>query len=482
MTEPTAHAPLPFTQEADLVRLLYTLPESLLLATIDDRVACSDLAWLARMMNAGFFNAQVPVNAAGVTPQSAQPLYNQWASRCQAMLGVMGQARLVHPDSDATGYSSNHPLLRANFSMQEAHKDFFAGFCQTIGEQMKGWQNMPINLLSIDMLMAQTMGLAAMLDRPEVLTRLAQSFPSAVNEVFDEQALGNGMFSKVFDRQIRMEVAPLFCALQFSGPACVEALLPWFSKDTGLCITQSEENDSLWALKTLASFQSMCHRSQVASMTPLIRLMVEQSRNASDREKKELKAAFFRLLPGTDQNSRMLNAFVDAGAADLDPTASMAAAVKLNRPYVLEHFRRRIDWDAFVAAPTQCLEAFTHAINRSTTKGLSWLIAQAKDSGHGKQFLDAFVLDADGHVMNDAAKALMSTKAGAVVLPHVLELGLSADALTNDGVTLKDVADKFNWGARDVLNSFAARAQARALIDEIDSESAAKISSASVKP
>lgn len=460
--------PHPFTEEADLVRLLHTLPESLLLVTMEDRVAAGDLPWLVRMEKAGFFDAHLLMDAAGAEPKNAQMLYNHWAARCKAMLGVMGQACLSHPDPKVmAGYEKSHSCFRAQFSMPKENKDFFAGFCQTIGEQALVWQKLPIKLLPIETLMAQTMGLAAMLDRPEVLKRLAQSFPVAVNQVFDEQALGNGMFSKVCDKPIRMEVGPLFCALQFSSPDCVAALLPWSSKDAGLFIARVGEDEELETIKTLASFKSMCHRGQVESMTLLIRSMVEQTKGDAF-DQRDLKTVFRRLMPDTDPNTRMLPAFVDAGVADFDPTDSVVAAVKFNKPYVIDHFRDRIDWDSFVTMPTASSQAFINAIDKNKTKGLSSLIAQAKDSGHGKDFLNTFVLAADGSVMRAVAKPLLTSKAGVAVLPHVLDLGLSADALTNDGVTLKAFAAMHPWGAVDILNSFSARAKARAVITEIE--------------
>lgn len=484
MTQPLTRAHHPFTQDADLVRVLDSLPESLLLAAIHDRVAVNDLSWLERMVHAGFFQASQQEHTDGTDSSAnlhnSEGLYEKWQSRCKAMLGVMDQAQMRHPEPCSKSFITNDdPDLRVVFELPTTSKDFFAMFCQYLGEQALAWQVTLKYPLEIDLLMTQAMGLVAMLDRADVLASLASAFPKSVNQYLEEKHLGKGMFAAACETPVVMDVSPLFCALQFSGPDCVQVLTHLYDKNRGLYDVWKADNvENIQTIGLLRSFDHMCHRGQPEAMTPLITMLADLAREGPVYERKNLNTIFGKLMQrqsrsNEHRNARMLPAFVDAGVADFDPTKALVQGVMHNRLPVLEHFRGRIDWTAFASVSSDCMEAFTCAIEKHMTEGLSCLMAQAKDSGHGKDFLNAFVQMPGGALMHGLAKALVTQAAGVDVLARVFDLGLDPDARTADGIALTSLAENAKFGALEIIHSFKARRLARALIHEIeDSEPA----------
>lgn len=478
----TRRTPNPFTQDDDLVRVLDTLPESVLLATIRDRVAIRDLSWLGRMVTAGFFDAHSGAQGAKNAESKNQrsDALDQWSARCMTMLSVMKQAKLLCP---CVGVTAKH--MPAAHPLPDAAQDFFANFCQHLGAQAPVWIKRGKTPLAVEKLMSQAMGLAALLDRSDLLANLASAFPASVNLFFGEDVMGKGIFSKSSTTNKKMEIGPLFCALHFSSAQCVKALLPFYDRDKGLYATL--EQGTLESVDPIESFNHLIHRGSPSAMVPLLAMLSHQAVMDGKEEKSPLVEVFRNIMHRQDGkdasiNAAMLPAFVRSGAADLDPSLSLVCAVEFNRPEVVAHFDGRINWKALSERSNICMNALRTAIDKKATQALVDLMALAKASGHGSSFLNAFVLDEEGFVRVGAVRPMVSSPAGVAVLPHALELGLDPNATIKTGSTVKEFAAKYDFGGLEVLHSFMARSLARALIEGIERDESASVHRSPLNP
>lgn len=461
MTPPRNRIAEPLVHEAERFRLLDSLPEPVLLSMITDRARALDLEWLRAMQSYGLFDA---APATGMTLGALGMAEHQWSGRCQAMLGVMALATLCE-ESDPHGILPSIRLAR--FDLPASAKQHFADFCLEIGEQAKKWPLAQPFDNTVAGVMVQAMGLAAMLDRVDVLEAMADSYPQALLLKFREAEIGRKMFSAARSENEDLNVGVLFCAIEFSSPACVRSLAGRMDPALALysVLTESGGHD----ISLLESFEDMAHRCTPDVMTPLLKLEISKAKDDPDLSDrlKDIMRNIMRREQGflCSNNPHLLDAFIAAGVADITPNLSLRQAVSSGWPQMVKHFQDRIDWDHFIHEPTGTGAPVARAIANNAIAGVQALMTLAQSCGRGQSLIDGFVLS-EGKLTRDTARHLVHDEAGVFVLGSLFALGLDPDSAVGT-TTLRQMAAQSESGAIDVIHSFCARKQAMALIDEM---------------
>lgn len=469
---PTPLERTPFTQDLDRKRMLCSMSEPVLLSMISDRAQHVDLSWLVLMKEVGLFDADVIDEHA----KSEYEITEEWAMRCDAALDVMKRATLPKVNAGA-GTDASCPSA-AVFELEAPTAAFFADLCGDMSMKLDEWRENAIEVSSLAYIaLKKAMALSTMLDRADVLEEMLQAHPLDEDPFFEEEKFGNQMFRAEHKEADSMLVGPLFCALQFSSQACVKLLLT--EKALSETLYQIEFNGQTKPVSFMQSLQDLKHRCgmEIARSFLDAAFIAQEGNEAMGSELQDAMVVNMVRANGITlgKNAALMPAFLHAGIQDLDQDRSLMQAVANNWPVVIEHMKGSINWDAYWENRPQVSlsrKSPAHqAIEEGGISALQALLSIAEKTGHEKQFLNSFVLR-EGCLVTPMAELLVNKSQGLEILPHLLNIGLDPGLTHNprSRETLADIAsaDSADGYALGIINSFKARQEARALIEEIE--------------
>lgn len=469
---PTSLERTPFTQDIDRKRMLCSMSEPVLLSMISDRAQQADLQWLALMKEAGFFDADVIDEHV----KTAYEITEEWALRCDAALDVMKRATLPKENADAGTENSCPPA--AVFVLEAPTASFFADLCLDMSMKLDEWRENAIEVSSLAYVaLKKAMALSTMLDRADVLEEMLQAHPLDEDPFFEEEKFGHQLFRAEHKEADSMLVGPLFCALQFSSKACVKLLLT--EKALSEPLYQIEFKDQLNPVSFMQSLKDLKHRCGVEIARSFLdaAFIAQEDSEVMGAALQDAMVANMMRANGVaiGENAHLMSAFLESNIQDLNQNRSLRQAVVHGWPEVINHMKGDVNWDAYWEnRPRQslpCKSPAEQAIENGCISGLQALIEVVNETGHVKQFLNGFVFR-EGVLATRMAEDLVFSPQGMELLPHLLNMGLDPDMTHNPRLpkTLVETASAQNTDgyALGIINSFRARQQARALINEIE--------------
>lgn len=459
----------PLLDKEGYARVLGTLRENTLVSEIRESAIACDLHRLRCMVEFGVFAAQPLL--ARLSPQVAQ---NAWADRCEAALAVMTNAQ-IRPSANSKG-----PGLAVLDIPGEA-RQFFSGLCLMISSQMDVMSRMPDDQSRTWPMVSQAMGLAAMLDEPEVLVHMIDTHPAVAVTPFVDTCMGldptRGFFiSSLSEKNCQMNVTPLFCALAFSSTSCVQALIPSSADLPDLCgVSRPGKGTVVYDFQdALVYVQFPCKPD---AMVPMMTHLLDKC-SVPGGETEPIHKVLRETMEATaggghGLNVHLLPAMIKAGWVDLQPDRMYEKAVAYEHPVVINHFEGRVNWDRLMNRRKPGYSEIVPALETGRTAGIVAMIDQAKRAGREDAALHQFMRGTA--LETSPASALLNTAPGIEILPKLLAIGLKPDVPLVEGGTLHQKARQMSASqpqeknpALDILNSFVARTKAHALIDEMD--------------
>lgn len=457
----------PFTEARDFARVLASLPEDGLLSMVEMQSKTQNPEWLKAMIDVGLLDASPVIDLINKSPGKDLFIQGTWAARCDAFLGVMKTCHLASVKVNG----AHSKTFEAKFEMAGATKNIFERAIDHLAVQCTALRAHALGDPHLtDHIMTQCMGLAAMMDRPELIARLVASHPTATKVSFGDHVLGHMFSAKHDEKNCTFKVTPLFCAIEFSRPACIEALLSVVPLDSPVYEIFGDftsEHDFR------VSMSSIEHRCTPESITPLLQQMVQAARHAGS-EKADLMATALNLtLADTHdkKNAYLIPAFVAAGVFALDPIRTVKHALAENLPWLLDHLQAEMPWDELKGNKYKSNCPLLEAIEGGRDDVVFKLFDLAQSADRLDALKSSFVGKNDDIVFF-AANVLIGAPLGHKVLPMLLDLGLKPDAPVqgmecNFAVMAKAGSDV----AANIVHSYLARAKTRALLAELDDAS-----------
>lgn len=471
----SAHPSPAFTEREDLRRVVVTLPEEALLALLNQASREGDAEWLELALEEGVLDPdRITIVSGRRRASTSEELQDVWAGRVGAFMGCLDNMRVENAVNEAGQEhavgrfelpTSLHYVVESFFAhVSDGYKKLCLGSTPTGGEKH-----------GRAVLLAHS--LAVLLDRIELLDLKAMPGVGAWSACWVNEA----RFERFFSLKPGTYIDPLFLAFQFNKSKSLEALLKGRNADDVPLLYPSQGNSIREAFEAVAFTASTQTAARLFdAITPASPQPAEINeddygaqmiRYLSDEAQRMVQAAMNAegQEDGAHINAHMLPALADAGALDINPLASVKAALRNGHVYAIEHFRQKMPWDELERDLRVLDNAFEDALERLKVDGLLRMIEIARIDGRTELVLRALsmprVSDASAtrQMNQQCADVLVGSTEGRIVLAQLLQMGLDPNILVESsrGKTLHQHAMSLGAdGAALILSSHLARSAA----------------------
>ena len=464
----------------DIVRVLAPLSEPVLQSVIEEKSKAMDIVWLKVMAEERLLSMEDIEIWSGLPVSDIEDVLVAWGERVDAFLGFLSAGELVAqrqsfsgrpdvahqmaickaPDDFKTWFDS------AAATVMEEHRKKTEGFPGSIGDEARN--------AMVETFARWTMA-ASMLDRPHVVKDLLAIDDRIAECTLPLSELGPQMVSMAMPNT-ELAITPVFVAVQFSSPACIDALLPMCKDHLRPLLGTSRGHKSTMQDVRAGQFPKTKLLHWGANLgQPFFVPMCDMDTHAkmcrialqSDAERGDLMEGAFRAMRGDyrDKGHHYLPAFKSTGVFDLKPLEYASKACVAGYAFVIKGLTG-IEWDKFSDVTIlNAARAHVPEEPKGHSEAICALIDQAIADGHGAKAM-AMTKGFNSKSM-EPIQEIVSKNMEAVLIKY-LDNGLSAtEPLVEGGASLIELCNSRNPAMLNVIRSHGARRTAHSLIDEI---------------